>query len=76
MISVLAWLPCDCCDEYWCVIHKKHAFECECPEIEAWEENGYWPYGLKAVRSLEPEERKKFRQFLKANRDVLNFELK
>lgn len=31
-----AWIPCPYCDEFWCTIHRRHAFECECPAIEEW----------------------------------------
>ena len=38
-----AWVECQCCDEFWCLIHGTHAFECECPAIDEWEETVY-PY--------------------------------
>jgi len=31
-----AWVPCYCCQEYVCTIHKMHAFECPRPPIEEW----------------------------------------
>jgi len=37
-----AWIPCDCCDEYCCTIHKgQHASECPCPVIDDWEVDPY-----------------------------------
>jgi len=36
-----AWIPCDNCEEYWCTIHEKHAFECDCPPIEEWTVDPY-----------------------------------
>jgi len=39
------WIPCRSCDEYWCVKHEKHVFECDCPPIEEWVEKGTNPYG-------------------------------
>ena len=37
-----SWVPCAHCDEYWCVTHEQHVFECLCPPIEAWTTD---PYG-------------------------------
>jgi len=42
------WVPCHWCSEFWCVVHKMHAFECECPPIEDWPE-GADPYGEDAM---------------------------
>lgn len=40
-----AWIPCPDCDEYYCTIHKMHAWECECPPVEDWiEDIGILPY--------------------------------
>ena len=37
-----AWLPCDDgCDDFWCRIHDMHAYDCDCPAIEAWETDPY-----------------------------------
>ncbi len=36
-----AWVPCNCCDEFWCSIHSLHAFECDCPEIDEWDVDPY-----------------------------------
>ena len=36
-----AWIPCPCCDDYWCVIHDAHAYDCDCPEIDEWTVNPY-----------------------------------
>jgi hypothetical protein len=37
------WVKCEGgCGDYWCLIHEKHAFECECPTIDCWETS---PYG-------------------------------
>ena len=41
---VTPWERCDCCDDYLCNIHGCHAFECRCPGIEWWEEQGISPY--------------------------------
>lgn len=38
------WVPCDMCGDYWCVKHEKHAWECECPEVEVFFEQGVDPY--------------------------------
>jgi DNA (cytosine-5)-methyltransferase 1 len=37
------WIPCRCCDEYWCNVHQAHAFECPCPPREAWPASPYAP---------------------------------
>lgn len=36
-----AWVPCKCCDEFWCNLHRRHAFECDCPPIEEWTVDPY-----------------------------------
>lgn len=28
-----AWVPCPGCENPWCTIHNKHAFECDCPAL-------------------------------------------
>lgn len=29
------WVPCACCDEYFCTLHFRHAFECGCPSLDS-----------------------------------------
>lgn len=41
--STPAWIKCQCCEDYWCSIHKKHIADCECPPIEEWKSD---PYGM------------------------------
>jgi len=41
-----AWVRCPFCDEFWCVVHKMHAFECPCPPVEEWEVDPYGAGGL------------------------------
>jgi len=36
-----AWMPCPCCDDWWCNIHGMHTGECPCPEIDEWETDPY-----------------------------------
>jgi len=38
-----AWIKCQCCEDYWCSIHKEHIADCECPPIEEWQTD---PYGM------------------------------
>lgn len=35
------WVPCPCCENYWCNLHEKHAYDCPCPPIEEWNESPY-----------------------------------
>jgi hypothetical protein len=35
-----AWVPC-VCDEWFCLMHRLHVFECDCPPIEEWAVNPY-----------------------------------
>ena len=42
------WVKCHNCEEYWCVTHKKHVYECSCPPIEEWEDVN--PYAEKASK--------------------------
>jgi len=44
VLNNIAWVPCECCDEYICNAHGVHAADCECPVIETWAEDGRWPY--------------------------------
>lgn len=39
-----AWIPCPGCDDFWCVIHEKHAYDCKCPSIDSWAARGLSPY--------------------------------
>lgn len=34
--SLPAWVPCDDCEEFVCVIHGGHVAECACPPVEKW----------------------------------------
>jgi hypothetical protein len=38
------WRKCPLCDDYLCTLHKMHAYECSCPSIEEWAEQGIDPY--------------------------------
>lgn len=42
--TTIAWIPCPYCEDYWCIIHEKHAFECDCPDLEECEAQGWNPY--------------------------------
>jgi site-specific DNA-cytosine methylase len=35
------WIPCPCCENFWCVRHQQHAHDCECPSIDLMD---YDPY--------------------------------
>jgi len=37
------WVPCSCCEDFWCSLHNKHTADCDCPPLEEWETD---PYGL------------------------------
>ena len=37
------WVRCTNCDEFWCLVHHAHAFECPCPPIEDWDGSPYEP---------------------------------
>lgn len=47
-----AWVLCPCCEDYLCLIHGKHAFECGCPSVE---EQLTDPYAERACGRLSPE---------------------
>ena len=40
-LSRPAWMPCPCCDDWWCNIHGMHTGECPCPEIDEWDSDPY-----------------------------------
>tara|TARA_B100000749_G_scaffold163541_1_gene125742 strand:- start:417 stop:650 length:234 start_codon:yes stop_codon:yes gene_type:complete len=27
------WIKCDGCDDWWCLAHDGHVFECACPSV-------------------------------------------
>lgn len=49
-----AWMPCPCCDDWWCNIHGMHTGECPCPEIDEWETD---PYAANSNRPGRQEQR-------------------
>ena len=52
------WEPCECCDEFGCNIHQAHAFECDCPAIEDWEDlDPYAPLSIRRLPHLPHEGR-------------------
>ena len=28
------WVPCDSCENMWCLAHGEHAHDCSCPSVE------------------------------------------
>lgn len=36
-----AWVRCQSCDGYWCLIHREHAESCPCPPVEEWPVSPY-----------------------------------
>ena len=49
-----AWVRCEACDDWWCILHWAHAWECECPPVDEWE--GHDPRDLDAVEYTEEQE--------------------
>ena len=47
------WQPCPCCDNFLCAVHGGHAHDCECPDLETYDERGIDPYSGGAT-SLRP----------------------
>lgn len=42
-IKIPAWSDClDDCGNYWCEWHNKHAYECDCPEVDEWDCDPYY----------------------------------
>jgi hypothetical protein len=39
----VAWLRCECCEDYRCTIHGTHVHECPCPAREEWFQSPYDP---------------------------------
>jgi hypothetical protein len=37
----MSWVPCPCCENYWCLEHDRHAHDCPCPEVELWDRSPY-----------------------------------
>ena len=38
-VGMPAWVQCFCCEDYWCNLHSKHVFECDCPPVGSWNED-------------------------------------
>ena len=38
------WIKCEACEDFWCIEHQEHAYDCPCPSIEVWMEAGVNPY--------------------------------
>lgn len=32
-----AWVVCRCGSDVWCMIHRDHVLECDCPDYEDWQ---------------------------------------
>jgi len=41
MSEPAAWVRCPACEDFWCTIHKRHVYDCECPPLEEWAEDPY-----------------------------------
>jgi hypothetical protein len=39
--ALAPWVPCRCCDNFWCTVHQRHVHDCPCPPIEEWETDPY-----------------------------------
>ena len=37
------WIRCPECEDFWCLEHQDHAYDCECPPVEEWEGSPYVP---------------------------------
>ena len=37
------WVQCHC-EDWWCLAHGQHVYDCPCPPIEVWMEAGRDPY--------------------------------
>jgi hypothetical protein len=44
MAKMPCWRRCPDCDDWWCMIHMMHVYECPCPGLEDWLETGIDPY--------------------------------
>jgi hypothetical protein len=38
------WVLCPDCEDYWCMKHKKHVADCDCPDIDAFSRRNIYPY--------------------------------
>ena len=39
-----SWVRCDCCGDFFCVVHAQHVGDCPCPPLEEWVKSGVDPY--------------------------------
>jgi len=44
VMNLPTWIPCPYCQDFWCTIHQAHAHDCECPDLQTWDEGGMNPY--------------------------------
>jgi hypothetical protein len=40
-LMAATWIPCQDCENYWCVRHQTHVHDCDCLPIEGWTESPY-----------------------------------
>ena len=58
MILKPLWIPYPCCENFWCVVHDKHAHDCACPSIDQMDfdpytEGGEDAYEIRSAQSAE-----------------------
>lgn len=53
-----AWVPCKMCDDLWCNRHSAHVFECDCPPLDEWVENGDDPYETRYANQTQSGQNK------------------
>lgn len=39
-----AWVRCMDCADFICTVHGLHVYDCNCPDVETWMDDGYDPY--------------------------------
>ena len=63
--AVLAapWIKCECCEDYVCQVHGRHAHECSCGAIEEWSELDASPYEPCLLRYITPKEAERLMGF-------------
>ncbi len=50
-----AWVPCKDCDEFVCLIHNAHVFECDCKPIDEWFSDPYFNGRIRKYTPMEVE---------------------
>ncbi len=45
------WIRCHHCEDFWCLVHRIHVFECSCSPVEEWTASPYLDDAAEGLRN-------------------------